>query len=99
MTTKLHAPGIGSSFTDFLEEESIRDDVMGVAAKRVIAWEFERLMKESKVTKSALASRLHTSRSQVDRLLDPSNVKVQLDTLAKAADVLGYRLKIGFERG
>lgn len=99
MAVKSHALKIDSSFEDFLEEEGIRDEVIGVATKRVIAWELEVLMKQKRVNKSTLASKLHTSRSQVDRLLDPSNAKVQLDTLAKAADVLGCRLKVEFERG
>jgi DNA-binding Xre family transcriptional regulator len=99
MPAKGATASVGSYFDDFLDEEGIRDDVIGVATKRVIAWELEALMKQKGMTKSTLASKLHTSRSQVDRLLDPSNAKVQLDTLAKAADALGCRLKVEFERG
>jgi len=82
----------GSSFDNFLDEEGIREEVEAVAIKRVLAWQLERAMKEQETTKQAMAKQLRTSRSQLDRLLNPSNVSVTLDTLARAARVLGKRL-------
>jgi antitoxin HicB len=82
----------GSSFDDFLEEEGYRDEVESAAIKRVLAWQFEQEMTRQQKTKRAMAAELKTSRSQLDRLLDPQNTAVSLDTLARAAHVLGKRL-------
>jgi len=87
-------PHIGTSFESFLEAEGLRDEVTVLAQKRVIAWQIEQVMKEARITKVTLAERMHTSRTQVDRLLDPDNDKVQLDTLQRAAHALGRTLKI-----
>jgi antitoxin HicB len=82
----------GSSFDDFLEEEGYRDEVESAAIKRVLAWQFEQEMTRQQKTKRAMAAELKTSRSQLDRLLDPQNTAVSLDTLTRAAHVLGKRL-------
>jgi antitoxin HicB len=84
----------GSSFDSFLEEEGIRDDVEAVAIKRVLAWQFSKAMRAQQKTKRAMARQLRTSRSQLDRLLDPGNVSVTLDTITRAARALGKRLII-----
>ncbi len=90
-------PHIGSSFDDFLIEEGIYDEVTAEAVKRVIAWQLEQRRRERGMSKAALAAEMHTSRSQVDRLLDPTNTKVQLDSLQRAARVLGRRLVVELE--
>jgi antitoxin HicB len=82
----------GSSFDDFLEEEGYRDEVESAAIKRVLAWQLEQEMSRQRKTKKAMAAELKTSRSQLDRLLDPQNTAVSLDTLTRAAHVLGKRL-------
>lgn len=94
MTMANRAAGVhsGSSFDDFLEEEGYRDEVESVAIKRVLAWQFEQEMSRQQKTKRAMATELKTSRSQLDRLLDPQNTAVSLDTLTRAAHVLGKRL-------
>src|SRR5947207_10505641 len=84
----------GSTFDSFLEEEGIREEVEAVAIKRVLAWQLEQAMRKQQITKQAMARELHTSRSQLDRLLDPRNVSVSLDTMARAARVLGKSLVI-----
>jgi antitoxin HicB len=84
----------GSSFDSFLEDEGIREEVEAVAVKRVIAWQLAEAMRKRKKTKHALAKELHTSRSQLDRLLDPENAAVSLDTINRAARALGKRLII-----
>jgi antitoxin HicB len=84
----------GSSFDSFLEEEGIREEVEAVAIKRVLAWQLEQAMREQQKTKHAMAKQLHTSRSQLDRLLDPHNVSVTLDTITRAARALGKRVII-----
>ena len=81
-----------SSFDDFLEEEGYRNEVESAAIKRVLAWQFEQEMIRQQKTKRAMAAELKTSRSQLDRLLDPQNTAVSLDTLTRAAHVLGKRL-------
>jgi antitoxin HicB len=87
----------GSSFDAFLEEEGILDEVDAVAIKRVIAWRLKQEMEAQHVSKKAMALRLHTSRTQVDRLLDPDNAAIQLMTLTRAARELGLRLKLAME--
>ena len=84
----------GSTFDSFLEEEGIREEVEAVAVKRVISWQLAEAMRKKKKTKQAMARELHTSRSQLDRLLDPQNVAVSLDTISRAAKALGKRLII-----
>lgn len=84
----------GSTFDSFLEEEGIRGEVEAVAVKRVLAWQLERAMQRQHKTKRVMARELHTSRSQLDRLLDPANVSVSLETIARAANALGKRLTI-----
>ncbi len=84
----------GSSFDSFLEEVGIREEVEAVAIKRVLAWQLEQAMQEQQKTKQAMAKELHTSRSQLDRLLDPRNISVTLDTITRAARVLGKRVII-----
>ena len=87
-------PRIGSSFESYLEEEGLRDAVEGLAQKRVIVWQIEQVMKDTGITKVEMAERMHTSRTQVDRLLDPDNDKVQLDTLQRAAQAVGRTLRV-----
>lgn len=82
----------GSSFDDFLEEEGYRDEIESAAIKRVLAWQFEQEMTRQQKTKRAMAAELKTSRSQLDRLLDPQNTAVSLHALTRAAHVLGKRL-------
>lgn len=84
----------GSSFDSFLEQEGIREDVEAVAIKRVLAWQLEQAMQKQQKTKQAMARQLHTSRSQLDRLLDPRNVSVTLGTITRAARALGKRVII-----
>jgi antitoxin HicB len=84
----------GSTFDSFLEEEGIREEVEAVAIKRVLAWQLEQAMRKEQKTKQAMAKQLHTSRSQLDRLLDPQNVSVTLDTITRAARALGKRVII-----
>src|SRR5438067_8101651 len=84
----------GSTFDSFLEKEGIREEVEAVAIKRVLAWQLEQAMRKQQKTKQAMARQLHTSRSQLDRLLDPRNVSVTLDTITRAARALGKRVII-----
>jgi antitoxin HicB len=84
----------GSSFDSFLDEEGIREEVEATAIKRVVAWQLEQAMRKQQKTKRTMAKQLHTSRSQLDRLLDPRNASVTLATITRAARVLGKRLII-----
>jgi antitoxin HicB len=85
---------IGSPFSDFLDEEGIRDEVTTYAIKQVLAWQIQREMAAQGLSKSAMARRMKTSRAQLDRLLDPGNDKVQLDTLQRAAVAIGRTLHV-----
>ena len=85
---------IGSSFDDFLKEEGIYEEVTARAIKRVIARQLDALMANQGLTKSALAKRMKTSRAQLDRVLDPENASVTLDTLSRAAKAVGRQLRM-----
>ena len=85
---------VGSNFDDFLEEEGILEEVSAVAVKRVIAFQLAEKMSEKNLTKTELARRMDTSRSALDRLLDPENSSVTLQTLQSAAKALGGRLNV-----
>jgi antitoxin HicB len=87
-------PYIGSNFDDFLEEEGIRADVESVAVKRVIAYQIAQLMEKQGLSKSEMARRMNTSRSSLNRLLDPENESITLQTMERAAQALGKRLRI-----
>ncbi|MFQ5633336.1 MAG: helix-turn-helix domain-containing protein [bacterium] len=89
-------PYFGSNFDDFLEEEGLLAEVEATAIKRIIAFRIEQLMKESGVSKVAMAKRMQTSRTALDRLLDPANESVTLQTLQRAALALGKKLHIDF---
>ncbi|MBW8636075.1 helix-turn-helix domain-containing protein [Hoeflea sp. WL0058] len=85
-------PHIGSSLDEFLKEDGLFDEVNAVAIKRSIAFQIEREMRQQRITKSEMARRMKTSASQLSRLLDPENDRVQLDTLVKAASAVGRSL-------
>lgn len=85
---------IGSSFEDFLKEEGTYEETTALAVKRVLAWQLEEAMAKQSMSKNQMAKAMRTSRSQLDRILDPENDRVQLDTVIKAARVLGRAVKI-----
>jgi hypothetical protein len=84
----------GGDFDDFLSEEGLLVQAESVATKRVLAYQFELAMKKKHLSKMSMAKRMETSRSALDRLLDPKNASVTLHTMEKAASVLGKKLKI-----
>jgi antitoxin HicB len=88
----------GSDFDDFLRDEAIFDEVQAAALKRALAEAVEEAMKESNLSKVDVARRMGTSRSQLDRVLDPTYTAVQLDTLIKAASAVGRALGISLKR-
>lgn len=85
---------IGTNFDDFLDEEDLRVDAEATAIKRVIAYQIELEMKQANLSKTAMAEKMHTSRTALDRLLDPANASVTLQTLERAALALGKTLRI-----
>ena len=84
----------GGSFDVFLEEEGILEEVSAKAHKRLITLQLDDIMKKSKITKVNLAKRLQTSRSQLDRILDPENTKISLESLERVAHAVGKKLHI-----
>ncbi|MDF1537240.1 MAG: helix-turn-helix transcriptional regulator [bacterium] len=94
MARKKNRSAIGSDFDQFLQEEGILQEVEIVAAKRVIAWQIAELMDKERISKTAMAAKMGTSRAVLDRLLDPENTGVTLKTLGKAAAVLGRKIHI-----
>lgn len=84
---------IGSSFDDWLREEGIYEEVTATAIKRVLARQISQEMADQKLSKSDMAKRMQTSRAALDRLLDPENNAVTLNTLFKAATAVGRQLR------
>ena len=87
-------PHIGSFFDDFLDEENLLVEANEIAIKRVIAWQLQQEIESKNMTKTSVAKAMGTSRAAVDRLLDPDNTSVTLNTLSKAARILGKRIEI-----
>src|SRR5580700_1198593 len=84
---------MGSSIDDFLKEEGIFEEAQAQAVKEVVAWQLAEEMRKKKISKARMAAMLKTSRSQVDRLLDPKN-DITLSSLQRAAAMLGRRVTI-----
>jgi len=87
-------PRAGSSFDDFLKADGIYEDVQNAAIKKVLSAKLEAAMFDQNISKTDMARRLNTSRSQLDRLLDPDNETITLQTASRAAAVLGMTLEI-----
>jgi predicted XRE-type DNA-binding protein len=84
---------MGSSIDDFLKEQGIFEEAQAQAIKEVVAWQLAQAMKKKKISKSRMATLLKTSRTQVDRLLDPRN-DITLSSLQRAAAMVGRRVSI-----
>jgi len=84
---------LGSSIDDFLKGEKIFEEAQAQAIKEVVAWQLARAMKKKKISKSRMAALLKTSRSQVDRILDPKR-DITLGSLQRAAALVGQRVRV-----
>ena len=87
-------PHIGSSFESWLDETGIREEVTTVAIKAVVARQLASEMKKKKITKQRMAELMKTSRTQIDRLLDPDNGSATIETLQRAAKIVGRELRL-----
>lgn len=85
---------IGSDFNEFLKEDGTYEVANDIAIKRVIAYQLEQEMKAQNITKTKMAELMNTSRAVVNRLLNPNNDSLTLNTLEKATNALGKRLSI-----
>ncbi|MFN7572853.1 MAG: Fis family transcriptional regulator [Betaproteobacteria bacterium] len=85
---------VGTRFSDFLTEQGTAAETTAAAVKEVIAWQVAQAMEQGGLSKTTMAQRMQTSRQQVDRLLDPHNTSVTLQTLQRAARAVGRELKI-----
>lgn len=96
MTDKIQTSRIADFETldDFLDEEGIREEVTARAIKRVIALQLQEAMRDRNLTKAAMAELMETSRAQLARVLDPEEFNVTLDTLTRAAKVVGRKLRV-----
>jgi antitoxin HicB len=84
----------GSTLDSFLEEEGVLAEFQAKAIKEVIAWQLAEAMRERKISMSRLATMMHTSRTQIARLLDPNDGNVTIETLQRAAAVVGRRVEL-----
>lgn len=87
-------PNLGSTLTDFLNEEGIREQATATAVKRIIAWQLQQTMKEKRMTKTAMAAQMDTSRQQLNRVLNPEDGNVTIETLQRAAKAVGKSLRL-----
>ena len=85
---------IGSSLEDFLKEEGVLEETRAVVLKETLAWQVQQAMEKDKISKVEMARRMNTSRAALDRLLDPGNTSVTLQTLSRAAHAVGRDLRI-----
>lgn len=85
---------IGSSFDDFLEEQGTRDETIAVASKRVLAWQLAHAMEEEHLSRDEMAAKMGTTAGEIDRVLDPEDSTVQLDTLHRAAAAVGRKVRL-----
>lgn len=92
-TRSLH-PRHGSSLDDLLQEDGTLEEFQAAAIKEVIAWQLQQAMTEKGLSKNRMAELMHTSRAQLDRLLDPASGNVTLETLQRAASVLGRSIRL-----
>ncbi|HJD64713.1 MAG TPA: helix-turn-helix domain-containing protein [Rickettsia endosymbiont of Diachasma alloeum] len=91
---KLNQKYIGSNFDNFLNEIGILEEVTAVAHKRILAEQIKQIMEQKHITKTEMAKKMETSRAAVNRLLNPNNPNVTLDTIDRAAIALGMKLNI-----
>ena len=91
---KKENPNRGSSLDDLLANEGVLQEFQAAAIKRVIAWQLQREMETQNITKQAMAEKMKTSRAQLNRLLDPENQNVTIETLQRAADILGKEVRV-----
>lgn len=87
-------PHIGSTLDSFLDEIGILEETKAIAIKEVIAWQLAEAMRERKISKRKLAVMMNTSRTQVDRVLDPKNGNVTIETLQHAAAIVGRKVSL-----
>jgi len=87
-------PHVGSSFESWLDQEGIREEVTAAAIKAVFSRQLVNEMKKKKITKPRMAELMKTSRAQVDRLLDPDNGSATIESLQRAARIVGRELRL-----
>ena len=87
-------PHIGSSFESWLDEKGIREEVTTAAIKAVIAHQLAAEMKIKHITKKRMAEMMQTSRAQLDRILDPENGSATIESLQRAAKIVGRELRL-----
>ena len=85
---------LGSSFESWLADEGILEETTNSAVKSVLAWQLTQAMKKKKLTKQLMAAAMNTSRAQLDRVLDPKSGNATLETLQRAAQAVGRKLKV-----
>jgi antitoxin HicB len=91
---RIRGTGKLTTLDDFLAQQGKREEFEAIAVKEVLAWQIAEAMKASKLSRAAMAQRMKTSRSQIGRLLDPKDGNVTLNTLQRAAKIVGRSLRL-----
>lgn len=94
MKKKPANPHRGQTLDDFLKEEGVYEEFKAIVAKEAVAWQLQEAMKRKKISKKRLAELMDTSRTQVNRILDPTSGNVTIETLQRAAELVGKRLRV-----
>jgi antitoxin HicB len=84
----------GPTLNSFLEEEGLKDELSAIVAKERIAFQLQQAMKKKRITKVKLAELMDTSRTQVDRILDPTSGNITIETLQRVARIVGRELRV-----
>ncbi len=87
-------PHRGPTLEEFLKEEGLYEDAVEFATRRVVAWQLEQARKDSNISKTEMARRMETSRSQLDRILNGDESDIGIKTLERGAAAVGKRLKV-----
>lgn len=95
--SKARSPADFTTLDDVLDEDGVRERFQAVAIKEVLAWQIEQAMKAEGLSRTRMAERMGTSRSQIGRLLDPTDGNVTLATLQRAAELLGRKVRLELE--
>ena len=92
-------PRTGSTLESLLREDGLYEDSKNRATKSILAYKLTKAMQTKNISKAQMAERMKTSRSQLDRLLDPDKESATLETLKRAATAVGVRLELGLKHG
>ncbi|MCR5289378.1 MAG: helix-turn-helix transcriptional regulator [Treponema sp.] len=88
--------GLGQDFSEFMKEQDLYEEAQELATKKVIAAQLQAEMEKQNLSKSAIAKRMHTTRSAVDNALNPA-FNTSISTIERFAHALGKKLSVSLQ--